>query len=313
MPDGDWTGDVDPGRSQGGQLRGAGRIRPMVHPSCLMNWDVRPMSWRSWTTVNCPGRRNGNQSRSGSLNTGARPNRPGRGPGRVRAGRQRYLVFFLLRNRTASAEDGYAIHCCTRKCSITVEKETDIDQDAGEYAGLLQQWHGPPLTNAVLLHLAEISPQLHYPQRLVGVASASLNGEPGWVVLDGERSEWFPRADQLGENDATAVLRIHVGGRLLGLTGKRDRKPSLHRQGQPPNCRSRLLPRMRIYWPGRSSSRKSSGTARRRSLTPALDRSGRTWKNTPMPWSRWVEPAELRFRCLNCCGRIGIMLPASAR
>jgi hypothetical protein len=50
-----------------------------------------------------------------------------------------------------------------------------------------------------------------------------LNGEEGWVVLDGDRSEWYPRADMPSESYESVVLKIHVGSHLLGLNEKRDR------------------------------------------------------------------------------------------
>ncbi len=86
--------------------------------------------------------------------------------------------------------------------SIEVEQnglieETDVrEEEASDYENLLGQWCGRPLENPQLLFVAEISPDLEYPERLVGLASAKLDSEAGWVILDGTHSEWYPKAEQ---------------------------------------------------------------------------------------------------------------------
>jgi hypothetical protein len=81
---------------------------------------------------------------------------------------------------------------------------------------------------------------LNYPQRLVGLASAHVNGEEGCVVLDGERSEWYPRSEQPEESTQTSMLKVHVGRQLLGFTDKPDRKKYL-RSPSPPKPPEQLI------------------------------------------------------------------------
>jgi hypothetical protein len=56
-----------------------------------------------------------------------------------------------------------------------------------------------------------------YPRRLLALASATKNGEEGYVVLDGPRSKWYPKKDLVPETPEEAVLMIHLGRQLLGL------------------------------------------------------------------------------------------------
>jgi hypothetical protein len=123
-------------------------------------------------------------------------------------------------------EDGYAIHCYWEMQHQKLIEESDVE-DPAEYSSLLQQWHGKALENPQLSVVAELSPELRYPQRLVGAAAARMNGVEGWVVLDGESSEWFARADMPDDTDEKTVLKIHVGRRLLGLTAQGDRQKYL--------------------------------------------------------------------------------------
>jgi hypothetical protein len=65
---------------------------------------------------------------------------------------------------------------------------------------------------------------LGYSQGLVGLASAVFQGDEGWVVLDGERSEWYPKSDMPPDVPDSVVLMIHVGHHLLRFVNKPDRK-----------------------------------------------------------------------------------------
>jgi hypothetical protein len=51
----------------------------------------------------------------------------------------------------------------------------------------------------------------------LALASATKNGEEGYVVLDGPRSKWYPKKDLVPETPEEAVLMIHLGRQLLGL------------------------------------------------------------------------------------------------
>jgi hypothetical protein len=130
-------------------------------------------------------------------------------------------------------EDAYAVYCYWEMEHPKLIEESDVEMGSNEYASLLEQWRGSALENAQMLAVAELSPELKYPQRLVALASARLNGDDGFVVLDGERSEWYPASEQPQDGSHKAILKIHVGSRLLGITSRPDRKKYLRPPTQP--------------------------------------------------------------------------------
>jgi hypothetical protein len=130
-------------------------------------------------------------------------------------------------------EDGYAIHCYWEMEHEHLIEESNVEYEKDDYDSLINQWTGPRLENLKMKFIAELSPKLGYPQRLVGLASASLNGEPGWVALDGPRSEWYPESEQPKECGVSTVLSVHVGRHLLGFTGQPDRKSFLAAEKPP--------------------------------------------------------------------------------
>jgi len=147
----------------------------------------------------------------------------------------RTFCFFSYKLSERPPEDAYAVHCYWEMESEGIE-ELDVGDAPGEYASLLTQWNGAPLENPRMRYVAEVSPDLGHPQRLVGLASATLNGEPGWVALDGSRSEWYPQSEQPEDALESVVLKVHVGRQLLGFTDKPDRKKFLSppRPPRPP-------------------------------------------------------------------------------
>lgn len=134
------------------------------------------------------------------------------------------FCFFSKKLAQRPPEDSYAVHCYWEMEQHGLIEETNVQGDEGDYRDLLKQWSVAPLENPHIQFVAEISPELQYPQRLVALASASLNAEPGWVILDGNRSEWYPQAEQpVGAYEST-ILAIHIGRQLLGFTDKPARK-----------------------------------------------------------------------------------------
>jgi hypothetical protein len=105
-------------------------------------------------------------------------------------------------------------------------EETEVT-DAIEYAEMLRQWQGERLEQPTIVLIAEISPTLRTPSRQVALASARLNGEEGWVVLDGPRSTWYPKSEQPDETYDGTILKIHVGRQLLGFENQPNRKKYL--------------------------------------------------------------------------------------
>jgi hypothetical protein len=95
--------------------------------------------------------------------------------------------------------------------------------DQAEYASLLSHWTGKPLQDARITRVAELSPQLKLPARLVALATAKQNGVDGWVVLDGPRSAWYPKHEQPERTLDSVILKIHLGWQLLGFRQLVDR------------------------------------------------------------------------------------------
>lgn len=131
--------------------------------------------------------------------------------------------FFCYRMHERPPEDAYAIHCYWEMEHANLIAEVEVT-DASEYAEMLLQWQGAPLTEPRVTRVADLSPELKCHARLVAVASAEVDGEEGWVVLDGSRSAWYPKAEQPEEGHESIILKIHVGRQLLGFAEQPDRK-----------------------------------------------------------------------------------------
>lgn len=124
--------------------------------------------------------------------------------------------FFAYEMHKRPPEDAYAIHCYWEMEQEALILESEVENPA-EHAHLVEQWRGEPLESAEVRRIAEISPQLESPSRLVALASATMRGEAGSVVLDGPRSAWYPKSGQYGDGFGSVVLKIHVGRQLLGF------------------------------------------------------------------------------------------------
>lgn len=130
-------------------------------------------------------------------------------------------------------EDAYAIHCYWHLSGDKLVTDSDVE-GSSDYNSLLHEWPGASLSQSKLLIVSELSPQLNYPRRLVGLASAHQDGQSGWVVLDGPQSRWYP-ADEMPENEyPRAVLMLHLGRRLLGFQQEPDRKRFLQQKAVLP-------------------------------------------------------------------------------
>jgi hypothetical protein len=117
---------------------------------------------------------------------------------------------------------------------------TDSDvEGTSEYDSLLQQWTGDALQDAKVIAVSELTPEAGYSRRLVGLASAKLNGEPGWAVLDGPQSRWYSINEMPEENYPKTVLMVHIGRRLLGLHHEPDRKSFLKKPTELPPAQIR--------------------------------------------------------------------------
>jgi len=128
-------------------------------------------------------------------------------------------------------EDAYAIHCYWE---LAGEKLITDSEGSSDYDSLLINWTGAPLENPKVINISELSPQLNYPRRLIGLASARLNGQDGWAVLDGPESRWYSADEMPAEEFPKAVLMLHIGRRLLGFKEEPDRKRYLQKPSSPP-------------------------------------------------------------------------------
>lgn len=137
------------------------------------------------------------------------------------------FCFFSHNLEQRPPEDCYAIHCCWEMEQAKLIEKTDVRDNPSEYNSMLSQWTGAPLSNLTMTFVAEISPVIEYGQRLVGLASGILNGQQGWVVLDGNESCWYPRSEMPSGCSEGVVLNIHIGSRLLRFATGRDRQKYL--------------------------------------------------------------------------------------
>jgi hypothetical protein len=132
-------------------------------------------------------------------------------------------------------EDIYALHCYWElQQARGVEEDDDVRARPGE-GTWLEQWGGGALQSARVLRTATLSGRLALEhRRTVALASASVADAPGWVVLDGANSAWYPKAEMPSHTSEHDVLAIHVGRGLLGLTAPADRARFLRTAPAPP-------------------------------------------------------------------------------
>jgi hypothetical protein len=140
--------------------------------------------------------------------------------------------FFYYKMCERPPEDVYAIHCYWEMKNAKLLEEVEV-VDAAEYAMMLTHWQNGNLQEAKITRVVEASPQLKLPTRLVAIASAKLDGEEGWAVLDGPRSAWYPKIEQPEGSCEQTALMIHVGRQLLGFQDQPNRKAFLIEQRPP--------------------------------------------------------------------------------
>jgi hypothetical protein len=139
------------------------------------------------------------------------------------------FCLFSYKMHLRPPDDVYAIHCAWEVSQHGLI-EVSAAEDPAEYANLLQQWTGKPLQGPNVLPVAELSPKLGHDRQVVALASASIDGEEGWVVLDGPKSQWYPKADLPEKVAGSTVLDLHIGRSLLGFSEQPDRKLWLSRR-----------------------------------------------------------------------------------
>ena len=170
------------------------------------------------------------------------------------------VTFCLFSYKIAErpAEDAYAIHCCWEMEAKELIRDVELKQGDTIHEAMLKQWRGEPLEGPEIVYAVELSSKLKYPQRVVALATATLKGTSGWVVLDGERSTWYPKHDMPEGAYAKTVLMVHVGRRLLGFEGRPDRQKYLVKE------RPKRAPRQIIQAYEKLLAEASTGEAKRR-------------------------------------------------
>jgi hypothetical protein len=91
----------------------------------------------------------------------------------------------------------------------------------------LKQWTGKPLEEPEYLGSFQVSRRLKIGKRQPVLIEATLDGERGWAIVDGDKSAWYPASEQPEETSGATVMSIHLGLELLGLDPPADRKAHL--------------------------------------------------------------------------------------
>ncbi|MEY4566199.1 MAG: hypothetical protein RLY14_1169 [Planctomycetota bacterium] len=124
---------------------------------------------------------------------------------------------FGLKMEERPFEDIYGIHVYRELEAYGMVEDVDVNEVPGSLDYLLKSWKGEALSDVKILGACRLSPAIEYPRKLIAFASARKMGEDGWVVLDGPRSTWYPKAKQPTNVAESAVLMLHVGRQILGL------------------------------------------------------------------------------------------------
>lgn len=134
--------------------------------------------------------------------------------------------FFFLQMDQRPPEDVYAIHAAWEMQAAELIKENETPApNALEDA--LKQWTGKPLEEPKYLGSFQVSRRLKIGKRQPVLIEATLDGERGWAIVDGDKSAWYPASEQPVETPGATVMSIHLGLELLGLDPPADRKAHL--------------------------------------------------------------------------------------
>lgn len=137
------------------------------------------------------------------------------------------FCLFTYKLEQRPPEDCYAIHCYWEMTNRHLITESDVSMKSSEYDQMWRQCKVEGLKQESVMCVAEMSPELKYPQRLVALAKATRHAEPGWAVLDGLRSRWYSASDMPADHWDKLIMMIHVGRVLLGFTNEPDRRKFL--------------------------------------------------------------------------------------
>lgn len=141
-----------------------------------------------------------------------------------------------FRSESLSFDDMYAMCCYWDMSARGLICDASIETPLSEYDHLLRaanlaMGEEPSESRQVkklqVVMIAEMAPELGYPQSAVAVAQSSDSREPRWFVADGDRSRWYSTREEVSEDSAEVVLYIHVGRVLLRFDLPRDDCPNI--------------------------------------------------------------------------------------
>ena len=133
------------------------------------------------------------------------------------------FCLFGTSNHQRPVEDVYAIHCVWELEIKELVTRESVAKDYGKEL-VLPQVGGKKIDEVEYVYTFRIAESVGYPGEDVVLLSGSVAGEPGWLVWDGERSVWYPEAEQPLEGRGDVVAKLHIGRVLLGFTDCVDRK-----------------------------------------------------------------------------------------
>ncbi|MFM7562122.1 MAG: hypothetical protein ACKO81_03700 [Planctomycetota bacterium] len=125
-------------------------------------------------------------------------------------------------------EDIYAIHCGweMEQADLIEVQEADSPELSAELLKLLKS----PIENPSLLASARVASKLKLPSRKVYIAKGKVDGVEGWMLFSDLETVWYPKTEHPESTSAETILRLHLGGQILGFKEKPNRKEFLSRE-----------------------------------------------------------------------------------
>lgn len=133
------------------------------------------------------------------------------------------FCLFSSNNHQRPPEDVYAIHCAWELEIQELVKRESVDEDYSK-ALVLPRYNGQLIEEAEACYVFHIADSVGYPGKEVVLVCGKVGPDAGWFVVDGERSAWYPDAEQPGESRGDVVGKLHIGRVLLGFNEYVDRR-----------------------------------------------------------------------------------------
>lgn len=138
------------------------------------------------------------------------------------------LCFFDPNMLRRPPEDVYAFHCCweMEQAKLIQVQEAESAELSDELVKLLKR----PIEDPSLLASARVVSKLQLPSRKFYVAEGKVDGAEGWLLFADSETAWYPKSEHPESTSAETILRLHLGGKLLGFKEQPNRKEYLSRQ-----------------------------------------------------------------------------------